>query len=127
MWTNVFLVDAPSEDEARAKAEVIRVVMRSLKASVITVVLFVIVRFMPSLGIWPAQPWDLAAFVLMSLGVPFAGLAATLVFVSRELPKPWGTAERAGSSPTQTAVAVLLAVGVVLAGGTLFLSLFRDH
>lgn len=102
-------------------------VMRSLKASVVTVVLFVIGRLMPSLGIWPPQPWDLAAFVLMSLGIRVAGLAITLVFASRELPKPWGTAERAGSSPTQTVVAVLLAVGVFLVGGTLFLSLFRDH
>ena len=77
------------------------------------------------LGWWPREPWNVYAFATLSLGVPVVALAATLAFVARELPRPWGAAARRSSAPWQSVAAALLSFVHVLSGGVLFLMPFQ--
>ena len=100
-------------------------VTRSLGAALAGVGLFGLVLAMPFAGIWPAEPWDAAAFTLLSLGIPLAGLVATLAFVARELPKPWGLSARATRSAWQSVLAVVVSLVLFVGGWILFLRPFQ--
>ena len=96
-------------------------VTRSLVAALASVGLFGLVLAMPFAGIWPAEPWDVAAFMLLSLGIPLAGLVATLAFVARELPRPWGQVAKAARHAWPSVLAVVISLVLFLAGWALFL------
>ena len=98
---------------------------RSLVAALASVGLFGLVMAMPFAGIWPPEPWDVAAFTLLSLGIPLAGLVATLAFVARELPKPWGLAAKTTRNAWQSVVAVVVSLLLFLGGWVFFLRPFQ--
>src|SRR5262245_22234232 len=82
--------------------------LRSFKVALVTIAACWTAWLLPFVGIWPPSPWDIAAFTAVSLAMPFGGLAVTLVFVGRELPKPWGHAKPTSSAPWQSVVVATL-------------------
>jgi len=93
----------------------------SLRASLLTAVIFGLALALLVYGLWLPEPWDVVGFTLLSLGIPLAGLAATLTFVARELPRPWGLAPGAPARPWQAVFAIVVAVTLFLSGWVLFL------
>jgi ABC-type polysaccharide/polyol phosphate export permease len=98
---------------------------RSLTTACTFVVASVVLWGAAFLGWWPPEPWDVYAFAMLSLGVPVAALAATLAFVARELPKPWGVAVTRSPAAWQSVAAALLSFVHLLSGGALFLAPFQ--
>jgi hypothetical protein len=97
----------------------------SLKVALGFVVVSVVLILAAYLRWWPAEPWDVGAFVLLALVVPFSGLAATLWCVARELPRPWGLAPQVAAKAWQSVLAASISFVHFLAGGALFLGAFQ--
>jgi len=73
------------------------------------------------LRVWPREPWDLAAFMIVFLVVPVIALLGTLHRVSGELGPPWGRGRIPVASWWQSVLALGLALTLFGATGFFFL------